>query len=211
MGMGTWQGSFGGGLRGRMQRMGTLWVLVPVLVAMLFFVVFFDVSHRMVTSDGPTVAQLQRSFTVANFRDVVCDWGDGIDAFKRNLLTLDFVYPVLYAVALSSLFALANGLQRPTKTELFFFALPWGAALLDWIENTAHLWLLADVHDAAGAAAADFSAPMVMTASVAAMLKFAGILASAGAAAVWGFRRRRYLAAALGVVLFAAFVPALFA
>jgi len=120
------------------------------------------------------------------------------------------VYPVLYAVALSSLFALAAGSQRPSRTELFFFALPWGAALLDWIENTLHLWLLADVHDAAGAAAADFSALMVMGASVAAMLKFAGILATAAAAAVWGFRRRRYLAGVLGVVLFAAFVPALF-
>lgn len=195
---------FEAGLRARYRSLRTLWALVPALLAVAVFAVLFEVAQRMAAPDGPAVIALQRSFTVVRFEAVIAAWGDGVAGFNLSTMILDFAFPLLYALGLSALVALAAG-PRPGRGALAVFALPWAAALLDWLENTIHLWLLADVHTAADAAAASFPAPLVFLASVLAMLKFGALLTAAAAAAFWGMRSRRWWAAALAALLFAVF------
>jgi hypothetical protein len=193
----------------RYRRLATLWVLVPALVAMAAFLVLFQVTGRMIAAGGNPFLDLERAFTAARFGATVGAWGDGVEAFKWSLITLDFAFPLLYAAGLGSLVALAGG-PRTGRVALWLFALPWAAAGLDWIENLLHLWLLADVHTAADAAAA-YSTPVVLAASLAAMLKFALLLAAAAGGITLALRRRWWWGAAVGATLFASFTSVLWA
>jgi len=194
----------------RYRRLGTWWVLAPALAAMAAFLVLFQVTGRMVVEGGATGLELQRAFTAERFATVVASWGDGVAAFKTNLIILDFAFPLVYAAGLASLVALAGG-PEPGRRFLWIFVAPWAAAALDWLENLLHLWLLADVHDAADAAAATYPGAAVLLASAAAMLKYGLLLAAAGAALVVAARRRRGWAVAVSLVLFAAFTSVVWA
>ncbi len=191
----------------RYRRLATPWVLVPALVAVVVMAVLFQVTGRMVVPGGTTGVELQKAFTPERFAAAVRGWGDGVEAFKTSLIMLDFAFPLAYAAALGSLVALAG--RGPGSLDLWLFALPWAAAGLDWIENLTHLWLLADVHNAADAAAAAYSAVPVAAASVAAMVKFALLLTASGGAVVLAVRRRAWGTAVVGAVLFASFAAAL--
>jgi len=193
----------------RYRRLATLWVLVPALVATAAFLVLFAVAGRSVVAGGTTGIELQKAFTPSRFAEVLAGWGAGVEAFKVNLMMLDFAFPLVYAAGLSSLVALSAGGPGPGVWRLWVFALPWAAAALDWGENLLHLWLLADVHTAAEAAAATYPAFPVALASVAAMGKFALLLAAAGVAGVTAVRARRYWLGLAAAVLFAAFTSAI--
>jgi hypothetical protein len=69
-----------------------------------------------------------------------------IGHLRRTTIHLDFVFPVAYAAAASSLFTRITGrlLERPTDGwTLVFFSLPFFAGLLDWLENSLLLaWVL---------------------------------------------------------------------
>jgi hypothetical protein len=190
------------------RRLATPWVLVSALVTVSVITVLFQITGRMVVDGGTTGIELQRAFTPDRFASVVRTWGDGVEAFKSSLIMLDFAFPLAYACALASLAALAGG-PGPERPALALFALPWAAAALDWIENLLHLWLLADVHTAADAAAAAYPALLVAAASVAAMFKFALLLATASGAALLAVRRRSWSTAAVGAALLASFAAAL--
>lgn len=192
----------------RYRRLGTLWVLIPALAAMAAFAVLFQVTGRMVVEGGTTGLELQRAFTPDRFATVVAVWGDGVEAFKTSLIMLDFAFPLLYAAGVAALVSLAGG-PAPARTALWLFALPWAAAALDWGENLLHLWLLADVHTAAEAAAATYPAGPVFLASTAAMLKFALLLTATAGAAALAARRRRWWAAVVSTALFATFASVL--
>lgn len=192
----------------RYRRLATPWVLVPALVAVAVMAVLFQVTGRMVVSEGTTGVELQRAFTPERFAAAVRSFGDGVEAFKTSLIMLDFAFPLAYAAALGSLVALAGG-AGPSHLTLWLFALPWAAAGLDWIENLTHLWLLVDVHNAADAVAAAYPAVPVAAASMAAMAKFALLLAASCGAVLLAARRRAWGMAAVGAVLFASFAVAL--
>lgn len=190
------------------RRLATPWVLVPALVAVVVMAVLFQVAGRMVVPGGTTGVELQKAFTPERFAAAVRGWGDGVEAFKTSLIMLDFAFPLAYATALSSLVALAGG-TGPGRLALWLFALPWAAAGLDYIENLTHLWLLADVHNAADAAAAAYPAAPVAAASLAAMVKFALLLAASGGAVLLAVRRRAWGPAVVGAALLASFAVAL--
>jgi len=201
---------FRAGINEGYRRSATLWVLIPALVVMLVFVVLFEVTGRMVEPGGADPLVLQKAFTAERFARAVAAWGDGVEQFKASLVMLDFAFPLLYAAGLASLVALAGG-PSPGRLRLWLFALPWGAAALDWLENLSHLWLLADVHTAADAATVTYPGVLVFAASLAAMAKFALLLGAAAGAVGFALRRRCWWAVAVGLVLFAAFSPVLWA
>ena len=201
--------AFAAAVAERYRRLASLWVLVPALVAMAAFLVLFQVTGRMIAAGGNPFLDLERAFTPDRFGATVGAWGDGVEPFKWSLITLDFAFPLLYAAGLSSLVALAGG-PRTGRVALWLFALPWAAAGLDWFENLLHLWLLADVQTAADAAAT-YSAPVVLAASLAAMLKFALLLAAAAGGVTLALRHRCWWGAAVGATLFASFTSVLWA
>lgn len=58
---------------------------------------------------------------------------------------MDYIYPVAYSLALAGFIAwlTVRPNQPPARWQLTLFCLPLIAGLLDWIENTLHLLMLA--------------------------------------------------------------------
>jgi hypothetical protein len=189
----------------RYRRLATPWVLMPALAAMAAFTLLFALAGRAVGPGGATGLGLQRAFTPARFAAAVTAWGAGVESFKTSLAMLDFAFPLVYAAGVSSLVAISAGGPAPGTWRVWIFTLPWVAAALDWTENLLHLWLLADVHTAAQAAAASYPALPVFVASAAAMTKFALLLVAAGVGIGTALPAHRRWAALAGAVLFASF------
>jgi hypothetical protein len=161
-------------------------------VLTLLFILFFDVSARAAVGSGSaSFIELQMAFTTGRFADVLVQWDHGIDAMKNTVITLDYLFPIVYAILLSGLVARSRAATGAHSTA---FLVPWVAAACDWIENSIHLWLLRDVHSAAGASG--FAAPLVTGASAIAAAKYLLIALSLalildGAARGWRRNRSR--------------------
>ncbi len=128
--------------------------------------------------DAGQVFALQLAFTEENFQAVLERWGRAGTAQFLGTLWLDYLFPIAYAVFLASLAArlAAAGQRAPHAPPRLLIALPWGAAALDYAENTLHLAMLGQ---------GGVSAPLVLAASLAAAAKWALI-----AATVLGLARR---------------------
>lgn len=116
-------------------------------------------------SPGPV--DLQLAFTQAKFAKIVAQWGpSGVRLYRLSTLGLDYLFPIAYALCLSSAIAWlgVRAVREPERLLLALFSLPWLAAALDYIENTLHLVLLSDT--------SHFPAPLVLAASVAAAFKW---------------------------------------
>lgn len=147
----------------------------PVVWFSLFLTVLafvaFAVLDRGRPLGAPGVVALELAFSADAFRNIIAQWGAaGVQAYRVSTLCFDYWFPVAYALLLASLIALlaARSGRVPARLRLSLFALPFLAALLDWIENTLHLILLRDPHH--------ISTPVVFIASVAAAIKW-GLIA----------------------------------
>lgn len=130
--------------------------LITFVICLIFMLSLFPSMNRGYTmNNDPTVIDLQLSFTEARFSKIVDTWiehkGIGaVEAFRRVLLTLDYAFPVLYALFLASLSATIVTkfiVKQPGKRDLIFFVLPFAAGLFDLIENTLHLIILGGVNE----------------------------------------------------------------
>jgi len=147
----------------------------PVVRFSLFLTVLatvaFVVFDRGRPPGTPGVVALQLAFSADAFRRIIAQWGAaGVQAYRVSTLCIDSWFPIAYSLLLASLIAVlaARSGRVPAKLRLSLFALPFFAALLDWIENTLHLILLREPHH--------ISTPVVFIASVAAVIKW-GLIA----------------------------------
>lgn len=117
--------------------------------------------------NAPTIFDLQLAFTAEKFQSVLAAWGEQNVAAYVNSMWLDFLYPIAYALALSGWIAVLTRRADapPSRPALAFFAAPLLAALLDYLENSLHLLMLAVLHTAPPA--------LVFLASLAAAVKWA--------------------------------------
>jgi hypothetical protein len=173
----------------------------------------------------PNVTDLQRAFSEEDFKGVLAEWSgqacaampdavagdepdcvvpegtrlfpDGVEAFKRNLILIDYTFPIAYVVFGIGLLAWAWGLGESGRRRF----LPWlwaapVAGASDWAENTLHLAVLRDVHTYADASAADLNEPLIALAAVFAHLKYGLIFVAIGAFVVGlGWRAVRWVRA----------------
>lgn len=137
---------------------------------------------------GMSVIGLQLAFTPENFLAVVEGWGAAGVAQFQQTIWLDYLFPVAYAVLLASLLARLTAWpdRPPDRARLILFALPFVAALCDYLENALHLILLSDPPV--------FPAGTVLLASVVAAIKWVLIGLSAVVIVLLLIRRRRTLA-----------------
>ncbi|MFZ5889425.1 MAG: hypothetical protein ACOYYF_18460, partial [Chloroflexota bacterium] len=115
---------------------------------------------------APTIFDLQLAFTAEKFQAVLAAWGEQNVRAYINGMWLDFLYPIAYALALSSWLAVLTHRpdRPPARLTLSLFAAPFLAALLDYVENTLHLLMLAILHTTPPA--------LVLLASLAAAVKW---------------------------------------
>lgn len=95
------------------------------------------------------IIEFQLSFTEEKFSNIINQWGiDTVNYYVKNLW-IDYIYPIMYAVFLSSSIALLTKKKHvdPSKFYIILFTLPILAGVLDWIENTLHLILLHDINN----------------------------------------------------------------
>jgi hypothetical protein len=128
---------------------------------------------RFEAPGGPSVVDLELSFTAGAFKQILQLWGaahpDGIPTFKWSVILLDTLFPPAYAALLSAFYTwvVRTGGGRPLRVGQIA---PWIAAALDWIENTLLLILLHHVRDAGDIADTTFPAtPVAMMSTVAAV------------------------------------------
>jgi penicillin amidase len=115
---------------------------------------------------APSIFDLQLAFTPQRFQFVMEQWGE---AAMQNYVTgmwMDYIYPVAYSLALAGFIAWLTVCpnQSPARWHLILFSLPLIAGLLDWVENSLHLLMLAVLHATPSA--------LVFIASLAAAIKW---------------------------------------
>jgi hypothetical protein len=117
---------------------------------------------------SPGAVALQLAFSRQAFADILDQWGTaGVRAYQRSTLSIDYLFPIAYALCLSSSISWlssGSGSRQPGRATLLIFSLPWAAAALDYTENTLHLILLRDFRQ--------LSATLVLMASLAAAIKW---------------------------------------
>ncbi len=159
-------------------------VLISFLMLILYAAVLFPEANRQYRGKtDPQLPALQLAFSKERFTRVLGAWHKSrgpaaIPAFRRSIIQLDFLFPIIYAMFLSGAIAILTyepGLE-PGQGALLLFLLPFLAAIFDWIENLLHLRILKGV-DSWGEIAAVRPSPIFM-ASVATSLKWALVLAS---------------------------------
>ena len=159
-----------------------------------FAAVLFPAAKRASGSAGNKVQDLQFAYTPEQFVGVLDAWGltneRAVGILKRaNIIELDFVFPVLYSLALALMYASLSGRREPRQRDLVLFMLPFVAANFDWVENLLHLRLLTGIETAGdvkrAVAAGAFDRTSVFLAAAIASAKYALLVASAaGIAAV---------------------------
>ena len=143
------------------------WVSIVSLLAVLLAFVAFAAFDRARPAGTPGVVSLELAFSAGEFARVLREWGpQGVAAYERSTFLVDYWFPLAYALLLASLTAQVTGDPgRPAgRRQSALLALPILAAALDWLENTVHLLLLR--------AMASISTLAVMTASLAALVKW---------------------------------------
>lgn len=116
---------------------------------------------------APGIFALQLAFTPQRFQFVLEQWGDDAVQHYVTGMWLDYIYPVAYSLALAGLLAWLTSRpnQAPARWQLTLFSLPLIAGLLDWVENSLHLLMLAVLHSSS-------SPVLVFIASLAAAIKW---------------------------------------
>lgn len=123
--------------------------LITAMVLALAMTAFFTVVGRPLTTDvaGSGIISFEFAGSLENAQAILASWDNRTKMVAAFSLGLDFLYPLVYASAISLgcvRGADRVGLNRPQVAAAGYW-LAWGAwlaALLDYIENMALLLLL---------------------------------------------------------------------
>lgn len=185
-----------------MRRVGVWWLAGLTLVLAVLSVQGMWSVHP--TGDGvegmPTIVDLQLATSEQAFVDVLRAWSGtecgspdldcvvpvdvethpfGIRTLKRNILVLDYAFPIAYSllfvVLIGRLWCPAERVQR------LLLVLAATTALADWLENSLHLWVLRGIDRFDELAGTDFWAGGIIGASVSALVKWLLIICAVAA------------------------------
>jgi hypothetical protein len=159
------------------------------LTALILLVWFSAVLFKRVTGGyekpGEKMFRLQLAWTAERFKETLTDWSTvnrrAPEIYKwDNLVKLDSFFPLIYAIYFAFAYAWATGNPRPVnRWDLFFFLLPFCAALFDYFENAFHLYLLRGIDTREQVASALFPEAVVRMSTICSYLKFSLSLVAA--------------------------------
>jgi hypothetical protein len=140
--------------------LGFLWkprvraALLLAVVSLAFMVFLFPRAARMSGSAENRSTDLQKAFTTGQFESALTTWSKTSDRAvglvkSENIIKLDFIFPVLYSLALALSFAALAGGRRRGRWSTVFLVAPFVAAALDYAENLTHLYLLSGIDTSA--------------------------------------------------------------
>jgi len=97
----------------------------------------------LIPSGVPGVIHLQLAFSLSRFNDILQSWGSEAVNQYRHTMWIDYLYAIAYGVFLSgALFRIGLSFQLRKQIIKIFALIPILVTLLDWAENTFHLYLL---------------------------------------------------------------------
>lgn len=180
--------------------------LVAVVVSCVFMFILFPRASAKTGSSKNNVVALQKAYTLEMFTGVLRGWStpkteedereenketlrNAVGIMKReNIKKLDFIFPVIYALAFALSYAWLTGRRQPTALDFVLFLTPFVAGLFDIIENSIHLCLLRGVNTAddveTAIKAGTFRPSLIFAASAFAHAKYVLLLVSF-ASLVW--------------------------
>ncbi len=155
------------------------WIVVLFGNLVVIFLILFATLGTQPPDGAPSAVNLQLAFSKQSFRDILDHWGPDAVHTYRDTMPLDYLFPPVYAIFLSSALVVLS--RRPGRVVRGIAVLPYFAVPFDYLENTLQLILLrGDDTLAAG---------LILLASVASAIKWA-LLAVALLAVVIVFLRR---------------------
>ena len=156
------------------QRTAKWQIVLGCGVLTVAFVLFFVSADLKAPAGTPGIIQLELAFTEGNFSSIINQWSEAgtLQVQERNLW-IDLLFPVAYAVFLSSLLAFLTVRPdgEPSPGLMLLLIQPFIAGLLDWVENISLLLLLRDT--------SNLSESLIFLASTVASFKWILILVSA--------------------------------
>ncbi|NSW54170.1 MAG: hypothetical protein HPY85_16840 [Anaerolineae bacterium] len=85
---------------------------------------------------------MQTAYSVESMQAILAEWGeDGVRAYL-NMMYVDFLFPLAYAVALSGAIANLTSHEHYEPGGDTLFLAPLAAGVLDWVENIFHIFML---------------------------------------------------------------------
>jgi hypothetical protein len=162
--------------------------LVLIAATAVFALRLFPAAARRTGSPDNKVTDLQLAYTADMFGGVLRAWSktnpNAVGIMKsENIKRLDFIFPLLYGLALALAYAALTGRRQPTALDCVLFLTPLVAALFDYIENSVHLYLLSGIETSADVEKAigerRFADSVVFIASVFAHAKYVLLVVSA--------------------------------
>lgn len=147
-------------------------MVVAALLTILCIILLAPVNNQLAQAGSGGIFSLQFSFTHERFMKVITGWGnDGIATFLKTMW-IDYLFPIFYATLLGSIQArvLLRKVHPVTLTQHILIAIPYAAALFDYMENTLHVILLSQP--------APYSSTLILAASMCASIKWALIFVS---------------------------------
>jgi hypothetical protein len=162
-----------------MRHLAHTWIVALSGNLVVIFLILFATLGTQPSDGSPGVVRLQLAFSKHTFRDILAQWGPDAVQTYRDYLPLDYVFPPVYAIFLSSALVVLS--RQPGRLVRGLFVLPYLAVPFDYLENTLHLILLRGDHTLA--------AGLIVLAALAAAIKWA-LLAVALLAVVIAFLRR---------------------
>ena len=153
--------------------------ILAIMLVLLFALQLFPAASRKTGSETNKVVDLQKAFNADRFKEVLLSWSasggnqNAVEIMKwENIIKLDLIFPVLYALALAFAYSAVRGNSSPNKLDLVLFALPFIAGVFDLIENGLHLYLLSGINTRFDVESAHFSPALVCTAATFAAAKY---------------------------------------
>jgi hypothetical protein len=123
-----------------MRHLAHTWIVVLSGNLVVIFLILFATLGTQPPNGAPGVVRLQLAFSKDTFRDILDQWGPDAVQTYRDYLPLDYFFPPVYAIFLSS--ALAVLVRRPGRLVRGLVVLPYLAVPFDYLKNTLHLILL---------------------------------------------------------------------
>lgn len=165
------------------------WLLLAVLTAATLYVgLQLGRQGRPLTTANTLygILEIELPWSSERAGEVIDHWGSDLVPTAREQVRFDFLYLLLYPVALSLLCALIAG-RAPGAIGFFGIVVAWGALLmgpLDAIENLAILRMLSG----------SLGAPFPQVATIAATIKFTLLFGTFFYIGVGGLRAALHLA-----------------
>lgn len=150
-------------------------ILITAILTIIFLIIIMPAIDNVRSPETISIIEFQLTFSKETFIYNVNQWGEEAINNYVSMMWVDYIFPVIYSIFLASSIALLTTrlIGEPNRIHIILFSLPLFAGLLDWVENTFHIYLLADFSNITNQ-----SSTLIFLSGIVALLKWSLVLFS---------------------------------